>query len=93
MKMADAMAAIECGDSYGGFLVSFHWRDGPLLRGDHFPDISAGEKPIESQARAWMLAAAFSTAMGDLIADVYVIHATTFKPVHGYETKVMRSSV
>jgi hypothetical protein len=87
--MADAVRAIEGRCAGGGYIVSFEWREGRLLRGDHFPDVRGGEAPIGSEERAWELAVAFAKAMGDRVCNVFAGHASDFTPVAGYREKIL----
>ncbi len=84
MKMKNAMKVINGTPS--GFMVSFEWKKGGLLRGDHFPDKHAGEELIKTEKEAWMLAAEFAKkTVGDTV-NLYVIKSD-FVPVKGYRTK------
>lgn len=70
MKMLDAMRIID--DEPQGFMVSFEWKEGSILRSDHFPDKHASEPLIETEQEAWVLATRFAMKMKGKVVNVYV---------------------
>lgn len=83
MKMKDALEMINA-KSTSGFMVSFEWIEGSILRGDHFPDKHAREKLIETENEAWDLARKFADATKGKTCNIYVIK-NDFVPVNGYK--------
>ena len=61
MKIAEAMDIINGVPK--GYMVHFEWKEGNILRSDHFPDKHAGEKLINIEAEAWFLASKFASEM------------------------------
>ena len=87
MKMAEALKIIVAGDVRPkGYMVTFDWKEGPILRSDHFPDKHAGEPLIESEEEAWNLAAAFAWKTVGKCVNIYVI-GDDFCPVPGYRSR------
>lgn len=88
MKMAEAEAIIR--GEPNGFMVSFDWIDGCILRSDHFPDKHAGEALIPTEIEAWFMAAKFARAMRGKVVDVYVIKHD-FTPVDSYKERYIKN--
>ena len=83
MKYNDALRIIEEGFNEG-FMVSFEWTEGGLLRSDHFPDKHAGEKLIGTEATAWALARKFARKTTGRCVNIYVVKSD-FSPVKNYK--------
>lgn len=88
MRMAEAMKIIE--GEEGGYMVSFEWKEGEMLRSDHFPDKHAGESLIPTEMEAWMLAAEFAKKMRGKAVNLYVVEHN-FSPVDGYRTRYIEN--
>lgn len=82
MRMKDVLARL----ANGGYRVSFERRVPSALCGDMFP--ARDEEPIENKEAAWELARQWAAAASDCV-NIYVISAVTFKPVDGYERRLM----
>ena len=89
MRMAEAMKIIQ-GEEEGGYMVSFEWKEGGMLRSDHFPDKHAGEPLIPTEQEAWMLATEFARKMRGKVVNLYVLRAN-FSPVDGYRTRYIEN--
>lgn len=89
MKMAEAQAIID-GKNTGGFMVSFEWKEGGMLRSDYFPDKHGGETLISTEKEAWILAAEFARAMRGKVVNLYVIKSD-FVPVDDYRKKYIEN--
>lgn len=85
MKFEEAMKIINKKESEG-FMVSFEHKDGIILRSDHFPDKHAGEKLIETETEAWILANKFAEATKGKCINIYVVDSN-FLPVKEYKLK------
>ena len=73
MKLEEAKRILERGTTGRGYCVSFEWREGGLLRSDHFPDWYAGEPMIADEREAWGMAEALAAKLGpDRICNVRV---------------------
>ncbi len=83
MKFADALKLMAVGIRPKGYMVSFEWKRGGMLHGDHFPDKHAGEALIASEGEAWVLAYAFAQKTVGKCVNVYVVD-DTFSPVPTY---------
>jgi len=86
MKYEEALKIINEGMS-SGFMVSFEWKIGGILRSDYFPDKYVGEELIESEKEAWILAKRFANSTKGKCINIYVIDSN-FTPVEGY--KILR---
>ena len=84
MKMQEAMYIIN--NEPNGFMVSFEWCGDGFLRGDHFPDMRAGEPLIKTEEEAWNFAAKFAKAKKGEVCNIYVIDHK-FRPVDNYREK------
>lgn len=60
MKLEQAMRIIN--GEPDGYIVDFEEKDGCILRGDYFPDVRNGEKPIATKEEAVDLAKRFAAA-------------------------------
>ena len=88
MKIDDAMDIINGVPK--GYMVRFEWKEGSMLRGDHFPDKHAGEKLIDTEWEAWVLASEFADKMRGRAVNLYVID-DKFKPVNGYHERYIKN--
>lgn len=73
-----------------GFMVSFEWRRDGMLYSDHFPDKHAGEKLIETEEEAWVLARKFAANTKGRCVNIYVVKSN-FVPVAGYKSKYIEN--
>lgn len=71
MKMVEAFAVMY--GSNDGFMVSFEWIEGSILRSDHFPDKSAGEELIKTKDEAWGFANMFALKTFNRAVNIHVI--------------------
>lgn len=85
MKYDTALRIID-GRINLGFMVSFEWKEGLMLRSDHFPDKHAGECLIETEDKAWELAYQFARKTRGKCINIYVIKSD-FTPTEGYESR------
>lgn len=93
MKMAEARRIIETVSS-DGFLVKFNYIEDPYIeRSDYFPDTCNGEPPIATEEEAWALAADFANSAPDKFYNIYVTSSTDFRPVIGYDLRMLRKKV
>ena len=92
MKYSDALKIIDKGLN-SGFMVSFEWKCGNILHGDCFPDIHAGEKLIETEREAWLLARKFADKTKGKCVNIYVIRGDDFTPVDGYKTHMIENFI
>ncbi len=88
MKMAEAEAIMR--NEPNGFMVSFDWKDGGILRSDHFPDKHGGEPLIPTEKEAWLMAAEFARAMRGKVVNIYVTKSD-FVPVDDYRKKYIEN--
>ena len=86
MKFEEAMKIISKPDE--GFMVDFEWERGGFLASDHFPDKHAGEKLIETEEEAWILANKFAKATKGKCVNIYVVDSN-FHPVEGYQLRII----
>jgi hypothetical protein len=86
MKMSEALKIIN--KKSEGYMVSFEWLEGGMLRSDCFPDKHSGEKLINTEAKAWELAYKFALKMKGRAVNIYVTDSE-FNPVLGYEPKMI----
>ena len=89
MKMQDAIKIIDDAEKQG-FMVSFEHAKGGMLLGDYFPDKHAGEKLIESEEIAWLLARQFAAKTRGKCVNIYVVDAN-FNPVKGYRERTIKN--
>lgn len=89
MKLQTALDLIDMAQHPVGYCVSYHERDGHLLRGGHFPDVRGSEKPIANENDAWSLAEQFSRVDPKRFFEIYVIRSNDFTPVAGYEKRIL----
>lgn len=86
MRLAD-LDALE--RKTGGFRVSFERREGGMLASDHIP--ARDEPAIEDEAAAWVLAERVAQAGRGSFVNIYVVHATGWKPVADYRSRMLRA--
>ena len=84
MKMQDAMKIMEGEPRLPGFMVNFERVAGSMLESDYFPDVQAGEEPIQTEEQAWQMAAQFAVKTRKRCVNIYVIHRADFTPVADY---------
>ena len=84
MKYTEALKIINQ-DTNPGYMVSFEWTGGGMLRSDHFPDKHAGEQLIETEREAWEIARKFASKTFGRCVNIYVIRGDNFAPVKSYE--------
>lgn len=89
MKMEEAMMIME--GKPKGFMVAFERVEGSILASDHFPDVRAGEPPIETEEQAWQMAAQFAAKTRRRCVNVYVIRREDFTPVQGYRERMIEN--
>ena len=90
MKHDQALQIIDNGLN-PGFMISFEWKEGGILRSDYFPDKHAGEKLIETEREAWDQARKFAAKTTGKCVNIYVINGNDFTPVKGYETHMIEN--
>ena len=91
MKMHEVMDVMENGLRPRGYLVHFEHAGDGFLRSDWFPDVHAGEDPIQEEEDAWQLAQQFATKTRKRRVNVYVIRREDFKPVQGYRERMIEN--
>ena len=82
MKYTEALKIIN---SEPGYMVSFEWAEGGMLRSDCFPDKHSGEELIKTEREAWEIARKFASKTVGRCVNIYVIRGDNFTPVGGYE--------
>ncbi len=87
MKIKEVMEIIN---KPNGFMVSFEWIEGSILRSDHFPEKHTGEQLIATEEEAWELARKFAGKTKGHTANIYVIDSN-FGPVFGYSAKTIKN--
>lgn len=88
MKMKSALDIIY--RNRGGYMVSFEWLEGKLLRGDYFPEKHSGEHLIATQEEAWELATNFANkTIGDVV-NVRVVDSR-FRSVEGFRCRLIKN--
>jgi len=88
MRMSQALDIINKSCKPQGFLVSFEWKRGGLLLSDSFPQRSAGDSLIKTEAEAWKLARAFAKQTKGSCVNIYVVDHN-FYPVAKYRSKMI----
>jgi hypothetical protein len=88
MKMKEAEQIIN--GEIEGFMVSFEWKEGGILRSDYFPEKHAGEPLIKTEKEAWMLASEFARKTRGKVVSLYVVDSS-FKPVANYRLKYIEN--
>ena len=88
MKILEAMKII--GGKKLGFMVSFEWKEGCIVRSDHFPDKRAGEKLLATEEEAWALAKMFAKKTKGKVVNIYVIDEN-FCPIKNYKDKMIEN--
>ncbi len=91
MKFAKALRIIDSGLN-PGFMVTFEWKNGNMLRSDYFPDKHAGEKLIETEREAWKLAQQFAAKTKGKCINIYVARGDNLCPVFATQTKPLSTS-
>ena len=86
MKIKDVMEVIEFDNKNSGFIVSFEWKEGRILRSDYFPDKRGGEPLIQTEDEAWDLASKFANKRKGLAVN-FIVRYSDFSPVGGYKEK------
>lgn len=76
MKLNRAMEIIN--EPYG-YIVMFEVRGGSVLASDMFPDLRAGEKPLESISEAWLLAEKFAAKAKNVVN--VCVGDTDYRPI------------
>ncbi len=88
MKMGEAIGIINMERT--GYMVTFEWKQGRMLTGDHFPDKHGGEPLIATEEEAWVLASKFAAATKGRVVNVYVI-GSDFAPVPRYRERMIEN--
>ena len=91
MKMQDAMKIMEDKPILPGFMVQFERVEGSILASDYFPDVLAGEEPIQTEEQAWQMAAQFAAKTRGRCVNICVIHRADFSPVAHYEGRKIKN--
>ena len=89
MRMEDALKIINKEENEG-YMVTFEWIEGGILRSDHFPDKHAGETLIKTEGEAWEMAVRFAYQTKGRTCNVYVIDSS-FGPVGGYKEREIKN--
>lgn len=89
MKYYEALKIIN-EDMNLGYMITFEWKKNGMLYSDHFPDKYAGEKLIETEEEAWVLARKFAEKTKGKIVNIYVIHKD-FTPVKNYKDQYIEN--
>ena len=84
MKMQDAMKIMEGEPRLPGFMVHVERVACSMLESDYFPEVQAGEEPIQTEEQAWQMAAQFAVKTRKRCVNIYVIHRADFTPVADY---------
>lgn len=88
MTLKQANDIIAAHNKPRGYAVHFEWIKDAILEGDYFPNIRAGELPIQDEEEAWELAYKFAVATQGKTCNVYVIKED-FTPVQYYKTRML----
>ena len=91
MKMQEAMRIMGYAPKLPGFMVHFTRVNGCMLEGDYFPDVHAGEEPIQTEEQAWQMAAQFAAASWQRCVNIYVINRANFMPVADYAGRQIKN--
>ena len=91
MKMQEAMRIMGYAPKLPGFMVHFTRVNGCMLEGDYFPDVHAGEEPIQTEEQAWQMAAQFAAKTRQRCVNIYVIHRADFTPVADYAGRQIKN--
>ena len=89
MKWHDALKIINEGMN-PGYMVSFEWKRGGMLYSNHFPDKHAGERLIETEEEAWVLARGFAEQTKGNAVNIYVTYGN-FTPVKNYKDREIKN--
>ena len=87
MKMDEAMEIMKGTPAQAGYMVHFEKVVGRTLESGYFPDVRAGEPPIETEEEAWQLAQKFAAKTRGKYINIYVIRRENFAPVLDYSLR------